>query len=527
MAAAAAALPIDRRVWMACAVPLSRIPAVGDQVFYFPYGHAEQCRDPLPDPLPDRHVFPCAVTAVHLAVDAVTDEPYATISLVPGTHYDDQPHPPAPAPAPAPAPDFSYYAKQLTQSDSNNGGGFSVPRYCADNILPGLNFSDDPPLQNLRMKDLQGDDWEFRHIYRGTPRRHLLTTGWSKFVNAKMLVAGDTVVFMRRPDADNENEKELLVGVRRAARYGAYPLRNVRARVPVDEVVEAVRLAASGAEFTVTYYPRHGAGEFVVPRKVVEDGLSCDFKPGMHVKMQVMEADDTNRHSTAAWATGIINDVDQNIWRMLEVEWDVSPASSSTLNKHVNCWQVKRARIPRSLNELENSEDTSSAEGAADTVPAAPLPVQHVPAMTPLLAWQLPPAMQGARHNVACSSSTALSTSQASLTLNLEVSVPASSSDTVDGSSPNDSVNIPPSDLPNKTGSIQLFGTIITPYVQSATSSASEQVTQGIDDEADKQDDTCATNTLDLLGIGDNLNGASEGARSHTHAHNPVLSATL
>ena len=31
----------------------------------------------------------------------------------------------------------------------------------------------------------------------GQPRRHLLTTGWSTFVTAKRLVAGDTFVFLR------------------------------------------------------------------------------------------------------------------------------------------------------------------------------------------------------------------------------------------------------------------------------------------------------------------------------------------
>lgn len=31
----------------------------------------------------------------------------------------------------------------------------------------------------------------------GQPRRHLLTTGWSAFVNKKKLVSGDAVLFLR------------------------------------------------------------------------------------------------------------------------------------------------------------------------------------------------------------------------------------------------------------------------------------------------------------------------------------------
>ncbi|CAN1787518.1 Auxin response factor 10, partial [Linum perenne] len=45
-------------------------------------------------------------------------------------------------------------------------------------------------------------------IYRGTPRRHLLTTGWSAFVNRKKIVAGDSIVFLRTESGD------LCVGIR-------------------------------------------------------------------------------------------------------------------------------------------------------------------------------------------------------------------------------------------------------------------------------------------------------------------------
>lgn len=34
-------------------------------------------------------------------------------------------------------------------------------------------------------------------VWAGQPRRHLLTTGWSAFVNKKKLVSGDAVLFLR------------------------------------------------------------------------------------------------------------------------------------------------------------------------------------------------------------------------------------------------------------------------------------------------------------------------------------------
>ena len=72
---------VDRDVWLACAAPLSRLPTVGDDVYYFPDGHAEQCPAHLPAPLPAPHFFPCTVTDISLATDDKTDELFAKISL--------------------------------------------------------------------------------------------------------------------------------------------------------------------------------------------------------------------------------------------------------------------------------------------------------------------------------------------------------------------------------------------------------------------------------------------------------------
>ncbi|RWR87119.1 auxin response factor 17-like protein [Cinnamomum micranthum f. kanehirae] len=54
----------------------------------------------------------------------------------------------------------------LMPSDANNGGGFSVPRFCADSIFPHINFNANTPVQNISVHDVHGTKWEFRHIYR-------------------------------------------------------------------------------------------------------------------------------------------------------------------------------------------------------------------------------------------------------------------------------------------------------------------------------------------------------------------------
>ncbi|MBA0622847.1 hypothetical protein Godav_008350 [Gossypium davidsonii] len=271
---------LDPQLWHACAGSMVQIPPVNSKVFYFPQGHAEHSLSPVDfsssPPIPA--LVLCRVASVKFLADAETDEVYAKIMLVPlpNTEPDlenvavlgggsDNVEKPA------------SFAKTLTQSDANNGGGFSVPRYCAETIFPRLDYTADPPVQTVIARDVHGEIWKFRHIYRGTPRRHLLTTGWSSFVNHKKLVAGDSIVFLR---AENG---ELCVGIRRAKRgndtgaesglgngnyvspYGGFSgffkedeskitrKGNPRGKgkVRAEAVVEAVGLAANGQPFEI------------------------------------------------------------------------------------------------------------------------------------------------------------------------------------------------------------------------------------------------------------------------------------
>ncbi|XP_048549461.1 auxin response factor 13-like [Triticum urartu] len=101
-------------------------------------------------------------------------------------------------------------------------------------------------------------------------------------------MAGDAVVFMRRADG------ELLAGIRRAPRS--------------EEGDEAVRLAAEGTLFTVTYYPRQGAGEFVVPKQEVEDALIGAWAPGVQVRMKFLDAEERR----SEWNNGAVKAVESS-----------------------------------------------------------------------------------------------------------------------------------------------------------------------------------------------------------------------
>lgn len=325
---------IDPHIWKACAGNSVRIPTVHSRVFYFPQGHAEQCSS-----VPDFSSVPflkplvlCRIVAVRLLANPESDEVFAKIRLEP-ISPDDKVHP-------FPISDTGdgdvvSFAKILTPSDANNGGGFSVPRFCADSVFPRLNFNAIPPVQTISICDVHRTKWEFRHIYRGTPRRHLLTTGWSKFVNQKKLCAGDSVLFIKHQNG------ELFVGIRRSrstvggdcvrwkmaddsGRSGEEGVsRQGKGKIPAESVAEASQLASAGRPFEIIYYPNAVSPDFVVRAEAVEDALKVYWTVGLRVKM-AMETEDSSRMT---WFQGTVSSfVAANVgmwrgslWRSLQV----------------------------------------------------------------------------------------------------------------------------------------------------------------------------------------------------------------
>ncbi|KAL8052123.1 hypothetical protein ABFS82_06G189800 [Erythranthe guttata] len=387
---------LDPQLWQACAGGMAQIPPPNSKVYYFPQGHSEHA---------NRHVdfngfsrippiIPCRVSAIKYLADSDSDEVYAKIRLVPlsmsdydanDDNNDDNEN------------GFlgfdkcdekekttNSFAKTLTQSDANNGGGFSVPRYCAETIFPRLDYSAEPPVQTILVKDVHGEVWKFRHIYRGTPRRHLLTTGWSNFVNRKKVVAGDSIVFLRAENGD------LCVGIRRAKRgvnggqevvcgwsssngasasslyrgfsdflsgnrnnvmcdnskgIGNCELPGVKERgnVSGESVLEAVNLAVNGRPFEVVYYPLASTPEFVVRVRAVRAAMRVRWCSGMRFKM-AFETEDSSRIS---WFMGTISSVQvddpirwpNSPWRLLQVAWDEPDLLQNV--KRVSPWLVE------------------------------------------------------------------------------------------------------------------------------------------------------------------------------------------
>ncbi|KAL9253369.1 Auxin response factor 7-like protein [Drosera capensis] len=211
-----------RELWHACAGPLVNVPREGERVYYFPQGHMEQLEASMHQgsnqQMPSFN-FPskilCKVVNVELRAEPETDEVYAQVTLLPESDVSTatlapvwnkvtKPDPLLPEP---PRCVVHSFCKTLTASDTSTHGGFSVLRRHADDCLPPLDMSQQPPWQELVARDLHQNEWHFRHIFRGQPRRHLLTTGWSVFVSSKKLVAGDAFIFLRT------SRSEFLVSV--------------------------------------------------------------------------------------------------------------------------------------------------------------------------------------------------------------------------------------------------------------------------------------------------------------------------
>ncbi|XP_076918169.1 auxin response factor 3-like [Bidens hawaiensis] len=335
-------------LWHACAGPLISLPTKGNAVVYCPQGHLQQLQSSADFTLPP-HVF-CRVLDVNLHAEVGTDDVYAQVSLIQdsklerkwrdfgegtcGVEYAEEDDNEVTERSKTP----HMFCKTLTASDTSTHGGFSVPRRAAEDCFPPLDYRQQRPSQELVAKDLHGFEWKFRHIYRGQPRRHLLTTGWSAFVNKKKIVCGDAVLFLRGDDG------VIRLGIRRATQvkpassltpFFGHQLNDF----DFSNVVNAI---SQRTIFSVYYSPRGGSSQFIVPYNRFMKSLANSFSPGVRFKMRVETEDAEDRR-----CTGIItgcNDIDYarwpgSKWRCLTVRWDCGERAR---HNRISPWEINR-----------------------------------------------------------------------------------------------------------------------------------------------------------------------------------------
>ncbi|KAL9383549.1 hypothetical protein Peur_023872 [Populus x canadensis] len=338
---------LNSELWHACAGPLVSLPAVGSRVVYFPQGHSEQvaastnkevdARIPNYPSLPPQLI--CQLHNVTMHADVETDEVYAQLTLQPLSPQEQKDaYLPADLGTPSKQP-TNYFCKTLTASDTSTHGGFSVPRRAAEKVFPPLDFSQQPPAQELIARDLHDNEWKFRHIFRGQPKRHLLTTGWSVFVSAKRLVAGDSVLFIW-------NEKnQLLLGIKRATRPQTVMPSSVLSSdsMHLGLLAAAAHAAATNSRFTIFYNPRASPSEFVIPlAKYLKAVYYTRVSVGMRFRM-LFETEESSVRRYMGTITGI-SDLDvarwpNSLWRSVKVGWDESTAGER--QPRVSLWEIE------------------------------------------------------------------------------------------------------------------------------------------------------------------------------------------
>ncbi|KAG2655920.1 auxin response factor 5-like isoform X3 [Panicum virgatum] len=343
---------INADLWYACAGPLVSLPPVGSLVVYFPQGHSEQVAASMQKDI-DAHVpsYPnlpskliCLLHSVTLHADPDTDEVYAQMTLQPVNTYGKEALQLSELALKHARPQMEFFCKTLTASDTSTHGGFSVPRRAAEKILPPLDFNMQPPAQELQARDIHDTVWTFRHIFRGQPKRHLLTTGWSFFVGGKKLFTGDSVIFVR------DERQQILLGIRRASRQPTNISSSVLSSdsMHIGVLAAAAHAAANNSPFTIFYNPRASPTEFVIPFAKYQKALySNQISLGMRFRM-MFETEELGMRRYMGTITGI-SDLDpvrwkNSQWRNLQVGWDESAAGER--RNRVSMWEIEPIAAP-------------------------------------------------------------------------------------------------------------------------------------------------------------------------------------
>ncbi|WZZ14264.1 hypothetical protein YC2023_107353 [Brassica napus] len=305
------------QLWKLCAGSLFDLPIIGEEVYYFPQGHIEQAHlvasenDNLCQFKPIFDIsskIRCNVISIKLKVDTNTDEVYAKVSLSPFSPEFE-----VSIPNGNNEQNINYFTKVLTASDASTHGGFSLFKKDAIECLPLLDMSQQASSQWIVAKDLHDHVWKFKHTFRGTPQRHLFTSGWKQFVRKKSLAVGDSVVFLRGENGESQ------IGIRKAAPQQS----NISSSVISKEsmhyglVATASNAINSKCMFDVFYRPK------------------CS---GTIVKVEDF---------SIYWK--------DSEWRNLQVQWDEA-ATISRPNK-VSPWEIepliRKTKRQREINEIE------------------------------------------------------------------------------------------------------------------------------------------------------------------------------
>ncbi|OVA15091.1 AUX/IAA protein [Macleaya cordata] len=318
-------------LWHACAGPLVNLPRIGEKVFYFPQGHLEQVEAytnqetnmQMPKyNLPSKIL--CRVVYVQLKAELETDEVFAQVTLLPETNQEE-PSVENGTFRSAERMHVHSFCKILTASDTSTHGGFSVLKRHADECLPPLDMSQQPPSQELVARDLHGVEWRFRHIYRGRSQPNFFIPFGSS-----------------NPEGENG---ELRVGVRRAMELQKSASASVIScrSMQLGVLATATHAISTGTMFSIYYRPRMSPSEFIIPYDQYMNSVKNSYSIGLRFRMK-FEGEECPEKRFAGTIIGT-EDIDSvrwpsSKWRCLMVQWDESCATTSCPDR-VSPWTIE------------------------------------------------------------------------------------------------------------------------------------------------------------------------------------------
>ncbi|CDY21993.1 BnaC09g00990D [Brassica napus] len=325
------------QLWKLCAGSLFDLPIIGEEVYYFPQGHIEQLVASANDNLCQlKPIFDissrihCNVVSIKLRVETNTDEVYAKVSLLPCP-----PEVEIPFPNDNNEQNIKYFTKVLTASDIGPHGDFILFKKDAIECLPPLDMSQLIPSQEIAAKDLHDHVWKFKHTFRGTPKRHLFTSGWKEFVKGKNLTVGDSFVFLRGENGESR------VGIRKASHQQSDMSSSVISKESMHHgfIASASNAIHTKCMFDVFYKPK--SSKFIVNCDKFLDAVNRKLNTSSRFTMK-FEGHDFNE---IIYSGTIVKVEDFSIywkdseWRNLQVQWDEA-ATIPRPNK-VSPWEIE------------------------------------------------------------------------------------------------------------------------------------------------------------------------------------------
>ncbi|KAH0910379.1 hypothetical protein HID58_033700 [Brassica napus] len=140
------------------------------------------------------------------------------------------------------------------------------------------------PSQEIVAKDLHDHVWKFKHTFKGTPQRHLFSSGTNEFVKGKTLAVGDSLYSLGIRILGENGESQ--IGIRKAAPQQSHISSSVVSKESMHHGLIATASNAINTKcvFDVLYKPK--SSKFIINCDKFIDAVNKKFNIGSRFTMK-------------------------------------------------------------------------------------------------------------------------------------------------------------------------------------------------------------------------------------------------